>query len=165
MQKTTGPRAGSRLIRIQSASFSILPNGTRDWRGWPNCGKQRANNRFRPCVDHKFTTAPAAPAAFAALGARSRKFTDENHFGDGCYRLCAHCVERKVAGIAVDTLSLDNGPSREFKTHKLWLPSGRWGLENVANLGKVPAGGATLVVGAPKVKDATGGLTRVLALV
>jgi kynurenine formamidase len=73
--------------------------------------------------------------------------------------------ERKVAGIAVDTLSLDNGPSRDFKTHKLWLPSGRWGLENVANLGKVPASGATLVVGAPKVKDATGGLTRVLALV
>jgi kynurenine formamidase len=73
--------------------------------------------------------------------------------------------ERKVAGIAVDTLSLDNGPSKEFKTHKLWLPSGRWGLENVANLGQVPAIGATLVVGAPKVKDATGGLTRVLALV
>ncbi len=73
--------------------------------------------------------------------------------------------ERKVVGIAVDTLSLDNGPSRDFKTHKLWLGSGRWGLENVANLGKVPASGATLVVGAPKVKDATGGLTRVLALV
>jgi kynurenine formamidase len=73
--------------------------------------------------------------------------------------------ERKVAGIAVDTLSLDNGPSRDFSTHKLWLPSGRWGLENVANLRAVPASGATLVVGAPKVKDATGGLTRVLALV
>jgi len=73
--------------------------------------------------------------------------------------------KRKVAGIAVDTLSLDNGPSKDFKTHRLWLSSGRWGLENVANLGKVPASGATLVVGAPKVKDATGGLTRVLALV
>ena len=47
--------------------------------------------------------------------------------------------ERQVAGIAVDTLSLDNGPSKEFKTHKMWLPSGRWGLENVANLGEVPA--------------------------
>ena len=37
--------------------------------------------------------------------------------------------------------------------------------DEVANLGQVPASGATLVVGAPKVKDATGGLTRVLALV
>jgi kynurenine formamidase len=73
--------------------------------------------------------------------------------------------ERKVAGIAVDTLSLDNGPSKQFKTHTLWLPSGRWGLENVANLDKVPEAGATLVVGASKVKDSTGGLARVIALV
>jgi len=37
--------------------------------------------------------------------------------------------ERKVLGIASDTLSLDNGPSKDFKTHHIWLPSGRWGLE------------------------------------
>ena len=72
--------------------------------------------------------------------------------------------ERSVAGIAVDTLSLDHGPSKDFKTHYAWLPAGRWGLENVANLGRVPARGATLVVGAPKIKGATGGPTRVLAL-
>jgi kynurenine formamidase len=73
--------------------------------------------------------------------------------------------ERRVVGLAVDTLSLDHGPSKDFKTHYLWLPSGRWGLENVANLDRVPANGATLVVGIPKVKDATGGPTRLLALV
>ena len=73
--------------------------------------------------------------------------------------------ERRVAGLAVDTLSLDHGPSKDFKTHYLWLPSGRWGLENVANLDKVPATGATLVVGIAKVKDATGGPARLLALV
>ena len=73
--------------------------------------------------------------------------------------------ERKVAGIAVDTLSLDHGPSKDFKTHTLWLPSGRWGLENVANLDKVPEAGATLVVGIAKVKDATGGPARLIALV
>jgi kynurenine formamidase len=73
--------------------------------------------------------------------------------------------ERKVAGIAVDTLSLDHGPSKDFKTHKLWLPSGRWGLENVANLDKVPEAGATLVVGLAKVKDATGGPARLIALI
>jgi kynurenine formamidase len=73
--------------------------------------------------------------------------------------------ERKVAGIAVDTLSLDHGPSKEFETHKLWLGAGRWGLENVANLDKVPETGATLVVGVAKVKDATGGPTRVIALI
>jgi kynurenine formamidase len=73
--------------------------------------------------------------------------------------------QRKVVGIAVDTLSLDHGPSKDFKSHVLWLPSGRWGLENVANLDKVPATGATLVVGLAKVKDATGGPARLIALV
>lgn len=74
-------------------------------------------------------------------------------------------AERKVLGLAVDTLSLDHGPSKDFKTHYLWLPSGRWGLENVANLDQAPAAGATLVVGAAKVKDATGGPVRLFALV
>lgn len=73
--------------------------------------------------------------------------------------------ERKVLGLAVDTLSLDHGPSKDFKVHYAWLPSGRWGLENVANLDKVPAVGATLVVGLAKVKDATGGPVRLFALV
>lgn len=73
--------------------------------------------------------------------------------------------ERRVAGIAVDTLSLDYGASKDFKTHLQWLPTGRWGIENAANLDKVPASGVTLVVGVAKVKDATGGPTRLLALV
>ena len=73
--------------------------------------------------------------------------------------------ERSVVGLAVDTLSLDHGPSKDFKVHRMWLPSGRWGLENVANLDKVPAAGATLVVGAAKIKGATGGPARLIALV
>jgi kynurenine formamidase len=62
-------------------------------------------------------------------------------------------------------MSLDHGPSKDFKTHLLWLPTGRWGLENVANLEQVPPSGATLVVGIPKVKGATGAPARLLALV
>jgi kynurenine formamidase len=72
--------------------------------------------------------------------------------------------ERNVAGLAVDTLSLDPGNSKSFKTHATWLPAGRWGIENIANLDKVPAAGATLVVGVPKVKDATGAPARIFAL-
>jgi kynurenine formamidase len=72
--------------------------------------------------------------------------------------------QRKVAGLAVDTLSLDPGASKDFRTHVLWLGSGRWGLENVANLDSVPASGATLVVGLAKVKGATGGPARLFAL-
>jgi kynurenine formamidase len=73
--------------------------------------------------------------------------------------------ERNVAGLAVDTLSLDPGNSKNFKTHTTWLPAGRWGIENIANLDKVPAAGATLVAGVPKVKDATGAPARIFALV
>ena len=73
--------------------------------------------------------------------------------------------ERRISGLAVDTLSLDRGSSKDFKTHYVWLPAGRWGLENVANLEAVPAAGAMLVVGVAKVKDATGGPARLFALV
>lgn len=72
---------------------------------------------------------------------------------------------RNVRGMAVDSASLDHGPSKDFKVHYMWLPSGRFGLECVANLGAVPAVGATIVIGQPKIKDATGGPSRILALV
>lgn len=72
--------------------------------------------------------------------------------------------EREARALAVDTLSLDAGISTAFDTHYKWLPTGRYGLEGVANLGSVPAVGATLVVGAPKVAGASGGPARLLAL-
>ena len=73
--------------------------------------------------------------------------------------------ERQVHGIAVDTLSLDYGPSPDFAVHYLWLPTNRWGLEAVANLDALPARGATLIVGGPKIAGATGGPSRLIALV
>ena len=72
--------------------------------------------------------------------------------------------ETDTAGIAVDTLSLDHGASKDFATHYLWLPAGRWGLEAVANLDRLPASGATLVLGAPKFRGGTGGPSRLFAL-
>ncbi|QRM55919.1 cyclase family protein [Sinorhizobium sp. BG8] len=73
-------------------------------------------------------------------------------------------LETTTSGIAVDTLSLDYGISPDFATHNTWLPAGRWGLEAVANLDKVPVKGATIIVGAPKVRGGTGGPARVFAL-
>ena len=67
--------------------------------------------------------------------------------------------------IAVDTLSLDHGMSADFATHYAWLPSGRFGIECLAGLDRVPAAGATLVIGAPKHKGGTGGPARIFALV
>ena len=73
--------------------------------------------------------------------------------------------ERNVVGMAVDTLSLDYGPSSAFEVHYSWLPTGRWGLECVAELEKLPPVGATLFAGTPKVRGATGGQARLLAVV
>lgn len=73
--------------------------------------------------------------------------------------------ERTIVGVAVDTLSLDHGPSPDFAFHRKWLPENRWGLECVAHLDRLPQKGATIVVGAPKIRGASGGPSRVLALV
>ena len=73
-------------------------------------------------------------------------------------------LERGVAGVAVDTLSLDHGGSRDFAFHLAWLGAGRWGLECAANLGALPPTGATIVAGAPRIAGGTGGPGRALAL-
>jgi kynurenine formamidase len=73
--------------------------------------------------------------------------------------------ERSIHGIAVDTLSLDNGPSATFEVHLRLLGADRWGLENVANLGQVPPRGATIIAGVLPWEEGSGGPGRVLALV
>lgn len=73
--------------------------------------------------------------------------------------------ETGATALAVDTLSLDHGPSADFATHYAWLPTNRYGIENLANLDKVPAAGATIVVGANTHKGGTGGPCRIFAMV
>lgn len=73
--------------------------------------------------------------------------------------------ERNVKGVFVDTLSLDYGPSPDFAFHYRWLGSSRWGMECVANLAELPLSGATVIAGGPKIAGATGGPSRVVALV
>lgn len=70
-----------------------------------------------------------------------------------------------AVSIAVDTLSLDYGRSADFATHYAWLPHNRYGIECLAGLDKVPASGATLVVGAPKHRGGSGGPARIFAMV
>ncbi|MEL7093455.1 MAG: cyclase family protein [Pseudomonadota bacterium] len=73
--------------------------------------------------------------------------------------------ETSAVAMAVDTLSLDHGPSETFASHYAWLPAGRYGIENLAGLDQVPAAGATLVVGAPTHRGGTGGPARIFAMV
>ena len=73
--------------------------------------------------------------------------------------------ESSAVAMAVDTLSLDHGPSQDFATHYAWLPAGRYGIENLANLDALPENGATIIVGAPKTKGGTGGPARIFAAI
>jgi kynurenine formamidase len=74
-------------------------------------------------------------------------------------------TERDICGVGVDTLSLDAGAAQKFVAHLAILGAGKYGIELLANLGGVPASGATIVVGSPKHIGGTGGPARVLALV
>lgn len=78
--------------------------------------------------------------------------------------VAALLLERGVAGVAVDSLSLDHGGSRDFAFHVAWLGAGRWGIECAAGLAELPPTGATLVGGLPRIAGGTGGPGRVLAL-
>jgi kynurenine formamidase len=70
-----------------------------------------------------------------------------------------------VRGIGLDTGNLDAGIEVTYPAHSSWLPSGRWGIENLANLSDVPPRGAIVVVGVPPVEDGSGFPARVLAFV
>lgn len=73
--------------------------------------------------------------------------------------------QRDIAGVGVDTLSLDAGAAQTFVAHIAILGAGKYGVELMANLSRVPAAGATAFIGAMKHEGATGGPARVIALV
>ena len=72
--------------------------------------------------------------------------------------------QRDIGGVGVDTLSLDPGAAQKFVAHLAILGAGKYGVELLANLSRVPPSGATVFVGAMK-HEGTGGPARVLALV
>lgn len=97
-------------------------------------------------------------------GFRNADAEGKMHFPGFHVEAAQMLLETGAVGIAVDTLSLDHGPSPDFAAHSAWLSQNRWGLEAVANLDRVPAAGATVFVGAPKHQGGSGGPTRVIAL-
>lgn len=74
-------------------------------------------------------------------------------------------LERNIAGVGIDTLSIDFGPSKDFVAHKILLGANKIAIENLANLKELPPRGATIIVGALKIQDGSGAPARVMALV
>jgi len=73
-------------------------------------------------------------------------------------------VKRAVVGLGIDTASMDFGQSKDFATHQVLNGAGIYGLENVANLERVPVTGATLIALPMKIKGGSGGPVRMIAL-
>jgi kynurenine formamidase len=96
----------------------------------------------------------------------------KNADGSGTYHFPGFAIDavewllarRQIAGIGVDTLSLDPGRSQTFDVHLGLLGADRYGIENLANLGRIPARGATAFVGLIPWEEGSGGPARVLAL-
>ena len=70
---------------------------------------------------------------------------------------------RRIRALGVDTLSIDPGNSTTFATHVVLNGAERYGIENLANLHRLPARGATIFVGLIPFKQGSGGPAKVLA--
>ena len=72
-------------------------------------------------------------------------------------------AKRNITAIGVDTLSLDHGASTTFDVHVTLLGSNRYGVENLANLKRIPPRGALAYVGLIPWEEGSGGPCRVIA--
>lgn len=73
-------------------------------------------------------------------------------------------ANRTVKAVGIDTASLDFGQSSLFETHRVLHERNIPGLENLANLDRLPARGATLVALPMKIKGGSGAPLRAIAL-
>ncbi len=72
--------------------------------------------------------------------------------------------QRKIDAVGIDTASIDHGPTKDFIAHQILNGANIYALENVANLEKLPAKGATVLALPMKIKGGTGGPARIIAL-
>ena len=101
----------------------------------------------------------------AYLGTDKAGDTANLHFPGISKEAAELLVERKVDAIGIDTPSLDHGPSKAFAAHRELAAANVYGLENVANLDRLPPTGATLIALPMKIKGGTGGPARIIAVV
>jgi kynurenine formamidase len=73
-------------------------------------------------------------------------------------------VARNVAGVGIDTASIDHGPSRDFMAHRLLMAADIPAFENLTALEVLPPRGAVLVALPMKIGAGSGGPLRAMAL-
>lgn len=91
--------------------------------------------------------------------------TDKLHFPSFSAEAAKFLVEqRHVGAIGLDTPSIDYGPSKDFIVHQIAMGAQVPGLENLANLEKLPEKGAWIIALPMKIGGGSGGPLRVVAL-
>jgi kynurenine formamidase len=84
-------------------------------------------------------------------------------YGEEAARLLVE--ERQVAVLGIDTASIDYGRSTDYLVHRLAASRNVPGLENLTNLDRLPARGATVVALPMKIEGGSGGPVRVVAMI
>jgi kynurenine formamidase len=74
-------------------------------------------------------------------------------------------ASRGIAGIGIDTASIDRGPSTAFEAHRVLAAANIFNLENLTNVDGLPEAGFAIVALPMKIEGGTGGPTRVVAVV
>ena len=74
-------------------------------------------------------------------------------------------TERKIKAAGLDTPSIDFGGSTLYETHQILFEKNIPGLENIANLNKLPAKGSTIIALPMKIKGGSGGPLRIVAFI
>ena len=67
--------------------------------------------------------------------------------------------------MGVDTASIDYGQSKDFIVHQIAMGANVPGLENIANLERLPERGAWVIALPMKIRGGSGGPLRLVALV
>jgi kynurenine formamidase len=73
--------------------------------------------------------------------------------------------ERSVAGLGIDSPSVDYGPSADFQVHRIGAAKNVFNLENLTGLDRLPATGAYLFALPMKIEGGSGGPVRAVAVV
>ena len=70
----------------------------------------------------------------------------------------------RIAAVGIDTASIDPGQSPTFDAHRILFARNIPGFENVADLDRLPAVGATVIALPMKIEGGSGGPLRIVAL-
>ena len=74
-------------------------------------------------------------------------------------------VERQVAGIGIDALSLGSGNDLSFPVDNVILAANKFQIENLNNLDALPTTGTVAVIGVLPIRDGSQAQARVIALI